>query len=249
METDMAINNEWNSYIQRYIKGEWRSGIFHDLILTDANKFHKNRELVFLDIGCGGGFDSDSTLQASLAGVANEYIGVEPDPDIQLGGYITSEYRCLFQDAQIPSNSIDIAFAVMVLEHFAEPQIFWDKVYNILRDGGVFWGFTVDARHWFVAASLLAEKFHIKDLYLNMLHGKRGEERYENYPVYYRTNTPAQIRKYTQSFRSMNILNFHRIGQLDYYIPTKLRWLGRILDRMVLRFNLPGSVMAIRVEK
>jgi len=136
-----------------------------------------------------------------------------------------------------------------VLEHFAEPQIFWDKVYNVLRDGGVFWGFTVDARHGFVAASLLAEKLHIKDLYLNLLHGKRGEDRYENYPVYYRSNTPQQINKFTQAFRSRTFLNFHKIGQLDYYFPEKMYWLGRIFDHLVNRLNLPGSVMAVRVQK
>lgn len=244
-----AIGNDWSSYIQRYIKGEWRATIFHDLILADATKLKNEQGLVLLDIGCGGGFDSDSKLQASLAGVASEYIGIEPDPGISLGEYFSSEFRCLFDDAPIPPDSVDIAFAVMVLEHFAEPQMFWDKIYQILKPGGVFWGFTVDARHWFVAASLLAEKLNIKEVYLNMLHGKRGEERYENYPVYYRSNTPKQVQKYTQTYRTTDILNFHRVGQLDYYMPTKVRWLGRVLDRMVIRYGLPGSVIAVRVEK
>jgi len=243
------MDDEWSPYIQRYIQGEWRATIFHDLVLADINKQNNNKELVLLDIGCGGGFDSAPALQASLAKAACKYIGIEPDQNINLGEYFTSEYRCYFEDAPIQNNSINIAFSVMVLEHFAEPQIFWDKINYILRDGGVFWGFTVDARHWFVAASLLAERLHIKDYYLNMLHGKRGEERYENYPVYYRSNTPTQINKFTKKFRSTTILNFHRVGQLDYYLPNKLRWLGRLFDHLVMRCGLPGSVMAIRVEK
>jgi hypothetical protein len=137
----------------------------------------------------------------------------------------------------------------MVLEHFENPQIFWNKILNVLKKDGVFWGFTVDARHWFVFVSLLTEKLHIKDWYLNKLHGKRGEERYENYGVFYRSNTPQQIQHLTPSFASMDVLNFNYVGQLDYYFPQKLRWFGRSLNQIAIRLDLPGSVLAVRVQK
>ena len=71
----------------------------------------------------------------------------------------------------------------MVLEHLADPRTFFEKVHTVLRPQGVFWGFTVDARHPFVTASVVSEKLHVKDLYLNIMFGKRGEGRYENYGV------------------------------------------------------------------
>jgi len=48
---------------------------------------------------------------------------------------------------------IDIAFACMVQEHLTTPQLFFDRLCDCLKPGGIFWGFTVDARHPFVAAS------------------------------------------------------------------------------------------------
>jgi len=138
----------------------------------------------------------------------------------------------------------------MVLEHLENPQVFWDKVYKILRPGGVFWGFTADARHWFVSASQLSEKLHVKDWYLNFLLGKRGEQRYENYKVFYRNNTPDQLNHMTQSFGDRTVLNFNnRVGQLDYYLPKKLRWAGRALDQYSIYRGWPGSILAVRVIK
>lgn len=239
---------EWAPYIHRYINGEWRAPIFRDLILSDAKKLSSDN-LTFLDIGCGGGFDSDPKIQHAIAQVPKKFIGIEPDTEMELSDIFTSVHRCCFENAHIEPNSIDIAYAAMVLEHFENPHLFWSKIFEILRPGGVFWGFTVDARHWFVSASLLTEKLHIKDLYLNMLHGKRGEQRYENYGVFYRSNTPQQIEKLTERFTSKTILNFHRIGQVDYYIPKKLRWLSRTFDRFSISRGWPGSTMAVRVEK
>lgn len=241
---------QWLPYIKRYTTGEWRAPIFRDMVLADAERLERtNGKLTLMDIGCGGGFDNDAKLQRTISRVAGHYIGIEPDTTIDLENIFSSTHRCIFEDMPIDPESIDLAFAVMVLEHFANPQLFWDKVHRTLKKGGVFWGFTVDARHWFIVVSFLTEKMGIKDWYLNKLHGKRGEERYENYCVYYRSNTPQQILKLTSAFTSSVVLNFHRVGQMDYYFPKKLRWIGRAFDRMAIRMDWPGSIMAVRVEK
>lgn len=240
---------EYDLYLRRYLHGEWRAPIFRDLIVADAKRMQQNERLVLLDIGCGCGFDNNAKLQDSLAKLAHQYVGVEPDIGIRLRDIFTTEYRCRFEDASIPSASVDIAFAVMVLEHFPEPQAFWDKIYDILRPDGVFWGFTVDARHWFVTASLLAKRLHIKDWYLNKLHGSCGEERYENYDVYYRSNSPKRVKFMAKSFSNLSFLSFQKVGQLDYYLPFGLRWLGRSLDKISIIRKWPGSVLAIRAKK
>ncbi len=118
-----------------------------------------------------------------------------------------------------------------------------------MKPGGVFWGFTMDARHLIVIASLITKYLHIKNRYLNLLHGKRGEGRYENYNVYYKCNTPKQFYRYTQTFHSRTVLNFQKIGEYDYYLPVKMRKIGRYLDRVGIHRGWPGSVLAMRVVK
>src|SRR6185295_10956780 len=90
---------DWQPFIDRFRRGEWRAPIFRDLILHDVGNLRDKPTL--LDIGCGKGFDNDIKLQQSLAAASGEYIGIEPDPDIPLGDYFTSSYRSLFEDAPL----------------------------------------------------------------------------------------------------------------------------------------------------
>lgn len=234
-------------YLDRYRRGEWRDRIFHDMILDDVRP--QGRRLTFLDIGCGHGFDGDEPLHRSIARAAATFLGVEPDPDIRTGDYLDTVHRCLFEDAPIEPGSVDVAFSIMVLEHLPDPQRFWDKLHTILRPGGVFWGLTVDRRHWFCNYSQWFDRLRIKDLYLNLVLGRRGTERYENYPVYYRSNSPEQIEPLARQFRRCDFFNFSRIGQCNGYFPRPLRPFVSAWDRLALRQERPGSLLAVRVLK
>jgi SAM-dependent methyltransferase len=218
------------------------------MILTDIaakSEVGLSRPTV-LDIGCGHGFDNDSALQKSLAANAGSYIGVEPDDNIELQPIFSDVYRCFFEDASIPENSVDIAFAVMVLEHILHPQAFWDKLYTVLRKDGVFWALTVDSQHWFVAASLLMERLHLKDWYLRLLH---RQKHYENYRTYYRSNSLAQVRQLARSFNQLQTTSLGWKGQVDYYIPHRLRPIGRRADWLLSRQGKVGVNLLIRVVK
>jgi SAM-dependent methyltransferase len=238
---------QWAPFVDRYRRGEWRDKILHDLILADARQ--RGEGLTFLDIGCGHGFDGDLRLQQSLARHAGRYVGIEPDPHIEPGSHVTEVHRCFFEDATLEPGSVDVAFAVMVLEHLPQPARFWDKLHEVLCEGGVFWGLTMDARHWFCTASVFAERLKVKDLYLNFLWGKRGLERYENYPVYYRANTPQQILRHVRRFRAHDFINFAREGQSNYYFPRLLHPVANWIDRRAIGKGQPGTLLAVRVVK
>ena len=243
----IEANETFESYLSRYRAGEWRDRIFLDMILADASR--REGQPTILDIGCGHGFDGNVALQREVADSAGQFIGIEPDAAIQPGNYFHRIHTNYFEDAPLESNSIDIAYAVMVLEHLKRPQLFWDKLHDVLRPGGIFWGLTVDKRHWFCALSKSLDQLRLKELYLNLLLGKRGKTRYENYPVYYRNNAPADIANMTCRFARQDCWNFSREGQCAAYFPRPLAPLIAWLDRRAIRANRPGSLLAIRVQK
>lgn len=228
----------------RYESGTWRAPIFRDMVLADVQA--AGPAATVLDIGCGHGFDGDVRLQRSLAAAAGRYVGVEPDADIEVADCFAEVHRSIFEDATISPRSVNVAFAVMVLEHLPEPSLFWAKLRDVLAPGGVFWGFTMDARHRFCRASLLAERLKIKDAYLRFLRGQRGRERYENYPVWYRCNTPEQAQACAMGFASCECLSLGRVGQLNYYLPRPLHAFANGLDRWDLWRDRPGSILAVR---
>jgi SAM-dependent methyltransferase len=237
----------WGRYLERYRRGEWRGTVFRDMMMADAGRAAGPPTV--LDIGCGRGIDGNHRLQKAVADRAGRYIGIEPDPTVPLGEWVTESHRCLFEDAPLQPGSVDLAFAVMVMEHLPDPRLFWDKLYDALANGGVFWGLTMDARHWFCRASAWSDRLKIKNSYLRLLHGRRGEGRYENYPVHYRANQPAEIAAQAERFRSCQVFNLSRAGQMDFYLPKFARSVGRWLDRRAMARGKPGMLLAVRAEK
>jgi SAM-dependent methyltransferase len=243
-----GLQTPWSSYVERYRSRDWRDLIFRDMILEDVR--NQGPRPTILDIGCGGGLDGSIPLQCSIAEASGRFIGIEPDPDISLGEYFTESHRCLFEEAPLAAGSVNVAYTVMVLEHIPDPHAFWDRLHEVLADGGVFWGLTVDARHPFSRLSLWSGRLKVKDLYLDRILGRKSDEgRYKNYPTYYRTNTPETIKRHARGFRSCECVNFSRVGQFSSYLPRALRGMADWLDRITIRQGWPGTLLVVRAVK
>jgi SAM-dependent methyltransferase len=235
---------------EQYAAGSWRGFVFRDLVLADIAQMKANgREVTALDIGCGHGFDGHPDPQKAIGEQCKQFIGIEPDKDIKIPDFFTQPIYALLETAKLPANTIDMAYAVMVLEHVEQPEEFMRTLHGVMREGGVFWGFTVDSRHWFAVASNTLAKLKLKDKYLTLLHGARGEERYENYPVAYKLNTLEDVRKYAGAFRKVDVVSLYKKNQTRYYFPTGLRWVGNFFDVIGGLFGRRGSVLVMRLEK
>lgn len=246
--TAISHNAErWLPYVNRWKQHEWRTTIFADLILSDVKGY--DRELTFLDIGCGRGFDDDPKTQEKLAAKSSWFIGIEPDLNAAVGSGFNEVHRCLLEDAPLENDSVDLAWAVMVLEHLDDPTPFWNKIYDSLREGGVFWAFTVDRRHPFPWLSQTMHKLGVKKAYLEYLNRKGQGGDYEHYPTYYHSNSPRQILPFVKKFRRCDFINFVRVGQLDGYLPTWARPIFRCVDHLAILARRPGVLLAIRCEK
>lgn len=202
-----------------------------------------------LDIGCGHGFDGSRKLQEQIVEQASASIGIEPDTEIEINSLFTQWHRLLLEDASLQEASIDVAYAVMVLEHVSDPSRFFEDVYRVLKPGGVFWGFTVDRRHYFCAASRLLDALRLKTLYLDLFMGKRGEDRYENYATFYRCNSPKQIENLNTGFSKIDYFGLSRPGETAPAYPKVLSSFFLGMDWLIGTINLPGYLFLVRCEK
>jgi SAM-dependent methyltransferase len=235
---------------QAFLATSWRGFVFRDLVINELKEKRKaGGKLVALDIGCGHGFDAAAEPQEQIAALCDELVGIEPDKDIAIPKYFHRVYASSFEAAPIEAQSVDVAFAVMVLEHLDQPKEFLAQLDHCLKPGGVFWGFTVDSRHWFARASNFLKSLGLKDMYLSMLHGNRGGERYENYPVHYRFNRPEQIEPLVGAFSRCDIQSLWRKNQTRFYFPNGLKWVGNSLDFIYGLFGRRGSVLVVRIQK
>ena len=114
----------------------------------------------------------------------------------------------------------------------------------------MFWALTVDAHHWFCQTSLWAQRLRLKDWYLTRLLGARGQDRYENYPVYYRCNTPADLERYGRAFSSVSCFQpGTRVGQCDDVFPRGVRPLSGLLDSASIKRGTLGTLLLVRAAK
>lgn len=233
--------------IERYRRGEWRTPIFRDLVLADIVK---RKPAVVLDIGCGSGFDGDPSISKSLADHSYRYIGIEPDESVARPNFVTEMHCSILESAAIQPASVDVAFAVMVLEHIQDPKHFMAAVSRVLKPGGVFWGFTIHSCHWFSKISQIMGQLKLKNGYLNWRFGPIGSvARYENYPTFYRLNREEDFRRYARDFSHSEIYALERDDQALYYFPRFLRPMARFWDRAVYGRGKPGALLMVRLGK
>ena len=237
----------WEELRRRWRQGAYRAGFFRDVILADARRFGPSPRL--LDIGCGSGLDGDPAIQQALAGAAGRYVGVEPDASVPIPPCVAEAHRCCLEDAPLLPSSIDVAFASFVLEHLRRPHAFWAKLWEILSPGGVFWGFTIDWRHFFGPVSLLAERSGLKSWYLRRVRSGGTLASVVTYPTYYRANTPRAIRRHAGRYASVRFMNLHQTGQFDAYLPRWLHPASHLVDRLTAGLRLPGPTLVMRLEK
>lgn len=241
--------DDWNATVKvlqdQFAGGVWRAIVFRDMILRETESL--TGPLTLLDIGCGSGFDDSPELQQSLITAADRYIGVEPDLETPVQEGI-EVHRSSMEEAKIEDDSVDIAYAVMVLEHLENPKIFFDKLHRVLKPGGVFYGFTPNKRHYFAVLSTLIESLGVKDLYLQMFRANENE-RYANYPTRYRCNSRADVESSAADFSDVRVFALNRIGLLGYYLPKFLRPVATAFDHVWTAAGMPGPLLVCRVEK
>lgn len=86
------------------------------------------------DVGCGGG-----SLLDHIRGVCGEAIAIDPaegfSKSLRQRGY---NY---FPSAEVAARKyggkVDVAFAIQVIEHVADPRSFLAGIYNLLKPGGI----------------------------------------------------------------------------------------------------------------
>ena len=96
-------------------------------------------------------------------------------------------------------------------------------------------------------ASLVLERARLKGRYMDALLGARGQVRWQNYPVEYKLNSPAQLAQHCAAFREVDSVSLHRRGAEDSSLPALLRGPNRVLDDVLAAVGAPGSNFVFRL--
>ncbi|MBI4707952.1 MAG: class I SAM-dependent methyltransferase [Candidatus Omnitrophica bacterium] len=101
------------------------------------SKLIKKKKLLIADIGAGFGLFLDELKKIMPE---NEYIAIEPSTE--MAGICASKGLgtecCCLEEMQGRDGSFDLLTSFELAEHLYDPQVFFEKVYSLLKPGGIF---------------------------------------------------------------------------------------------------------------
>ncbi len=129
------------------------AGIMATLEATLKRYFPGQKEVKMLDIGCGDGhvLNCFKKVRTHLVETHGVDLGEAAVEQARAQGHNAVAGR--FEDVELPEGYFDFVFASHVIEHVPDPKAFTEKVYRILKPGGVFgfWTPNIDSveAKWF----------------------------------------------------------------------------------------------------
>ena len=249
MTKDSSASADRRLKILKRLDGdEWRTPVYYELITGEFEQFPK--PITVLEIGCGRGFDNNVRLQHKMAAEVDKFVGIEPDLSVDPQPIFSDVVRRNLEDSGIEESSIDIAYSIMVMEHVEEPDAFMKALSHVLKPGGVYWGISVDSRHWFTAVANAMSRVRLKSLYLSLLHGSsRGQGRYLDYPTAYKLNTPENIAAYSDLFKSIDVWNVGPVSSAGLYAPQFFRFVVDALEKRRIARGQPRTDLVTRIVR
>jgi len=189
---------------------------------------------VVLDVGCGrGNYGQDSvSLRRDLRifkGKASKIIGLDVDESAKGNPYI-DEFH-LLQDKKwpIPDNSVNLIVCDNVVEHIADPEIFFAEMWRVLRDGGYVCIRTPNRWNYFaIASSLIPNKYHSR--VAAFAHGTGKNEVEDIFPTFYRCNTIGKLKK-TMKQNNFDCVIYGYDAEPSYLSFSKIAYLFGVLHQ------------------
>lgn len=194
-----------------------------------------------LDLGAGAG----ELCRYELKGRVKRLVGIDLDPRVTSNPLLDEGVIGDLCQLPFPDQSFDVAFAIYVLEHIAEPDRFIAEVSRVLKPGGTFLCLTPNRFHYVsLIASLTPHSFH------EWINKRRGRDEEDTFPTCYRLNTRRSLTRHFSHVGcrpvSLNLIETQP-NYLMFSTPTLL--VGAAYERLVnstklltdLRVNIIGA--------
>jgi len=201
-----------------------------------------------LDVGAGDGDDGYAALIRPLVG---ELVGVDPEPGIEQNTALDRRYAMTVERfaAEAPEGRFDLALAVYVVEHVADPAGFLAAVAALLAPGGSLFLVTPNLWHYFGLLAKATGALGIEDRLLRLARRTHpGHDHVGHFPVAYRLNSVAELerRGAEAGFVAGEIRFLDNPAVFEGYFPPSLAVLPRSYSRAVHRLGaaaLYGTIL------
>ncbi len=146
---------------------------------------------------------------------------MDPDESIWANDHLDERHQATLEEFALDhAGEFDVALAVYVLEHVADPQAFTAACARTLRPGGLFFALTVHKYQYFGLTTWATTRLHINDWLLLHLKPEDVVADY-HFPTEYRMNSPAQCSRHLRQngFRAAEFRMYDKQDLYAWYLP------------------------------
>lgn len=193
---------------------------------------------VVLDVGCGG---KRPAFLRPIENIASAIDGVDPSDEVAEHPALRNRWHATLEDADIPDNTYDLAFAYNVVEHITDPVSFLEKIHRVLKPGGRFLALTPHAIHPFARAVRFVEWLSLKQK------AAAANDAINDYPAYYRLNSVGSLKRNMPA--GFDLIKAWRLPsrQWDIYFPKVSRVIPWMYD-LALGDRVQGLMLLFAFE-
>lgn len=208
---------------------------YRDVPMKDALLNNELTELLqdstwLLDAGCG----SEMTYVNQWVSRVSFAVGAEIDHNLRKTGDAAA-VRATLEALPFTDGRFDVIVSREVCEHLPEPVRAFAEFKRVLKPGGRIVIVTPNKYEYFSVISRIMPTT-LKRLFLSRVF---GEDAYDNFPTYYRVNTPGAVRK-TARAAGLQVEKLVPIRHYPYYLmfSTTLFRIGIMLDKAIAALKL-----------
>lgn len=190
-------------------------------------------------LSIGAGEDRSGSLRP-LRKHSAYVVGVDPDAAVERNPSLAERHRMTLEEyaAAQPDRRFEVALAIYVLEHVADPQAFTTACARLLDEGGRLFAVTPSIGHYFGATTWALSRLGWADAVLHRLNSHQGrahEHHHTHFRTEYRLNSVRAISRRLEEagFRSVEFRCYDDTARYQWYLPPGLKWSAAAWSRAV----------------
>jgi SAM-dependent methyltransferase len=183
---------------------------------------------------------------------ADLLVAVDPSARVLDDNQADERHRSTLEDfSSAHQDRFDVAYAVFVLEHVADPVAFTEAAARVLKPGGLFMALTVNQWHYFGLTTWAASRLGLDEWLLRRVRDPARVDEY-HFRTEYRINTIRSIRRHLENagFSAAELRVWDLPRAYEPYLPDRVAGLATVWSRAAYRLDRPGLMghLAVRAR-
>ncbi|QIK65749.1 methyltransferase domain-containing protein [Nocardioides sp. HDW12B] len=203
-------------------------------------------------LNIGGGCNRSGALPG-VRRRAGRVVSVDPSARVDLDTVADERHRMtLEQFAPDHPESFDVAFAVYVLEHVADPAAFAEAAARVLRPGGCLLALTLNRWHYFGLTTWATSRLGVDEWLLRRVRDPEVVQEY-HVPTEYRMNSIGSVahRLEDAGFSRVELRMWDLPRLYEPYLPPPLKGVATAWNRAAYTLDHPALMghLMLRAER